>query len=195
MLRHYLRLVVFTVGLLLGVQAPGFVDQYAKRVSAHYIEVKHNFAGFQQAADQYFNGNVEALVAHHLASPDPVFRGEAKTIGALFARIKTLAAELDAMSGSSISRLIHVAVHPNRDILKETSDAYSYTVPLSPDAILYGVSVGLVIALALELVLVGLLSLIWRQRWRAPSTRKLSAVRDTRREPVISAEGHRDRHS
>ncbi len=194
MLRHYLRLVVFTVGLLLGVQAPGFVDQYAKRVSAHYIEVKHNFAGFQQAADQYFNGNVEALVAHHLASPDPVFRGEAKTIGALFARIKTLAAELDAMSGSSISRLIHVAVHPNRDILKETSDAYSYTVPLSPDAILYGVSVGLVIALALELVLVGLLSLIWRQRWRAPSTRKLSAVRDTRREPVISAEGHRDRH-
>lgn len=195
MLRHYLRLVVFTVGLLLGVQAPGFVDQYAKRVSAHYIEVKHNFAGFQQAADQYFNGNVEALVAHHLASPDPVFKGEAKTIGALFARIKTLAAELDAMSGSSISRLIHVAVHPNRDILKETSDAYSYTVPLSPDAILYGVSVGLVIALALELVLVGLLSLIWRQRWRAPSTRKLSAVRDTRREPVISAEGHRDRHS
>lgn len=194
MLRHYLRLVVFTVGLLLGVQAPGFVDQYAKRVSAHYIEVKHNFAGFQQAADQYFNGNVEALVAHHLASPDPVFKGEAKTIGALFARIKLLAAELDAMSGSSISRLIHVAVHPNREILKETSDAYSYTVPLSPDAIFYGVSVGLVIALALELLLVGLLSLIWRQRWTGPSTRKLSAVRDTRREPVISAEGHRDRH-
>jgi hypothetical protein len=194
MLRHYLRLVVFTFGLLLGVQAPGFVDQYAKRVSAHYIEVKHNFAGFQQAADQYFNGNVEALVAHHLASPDPVFKGEAKTIGALFARIKALAAELDAMSGSSISRLIHVAVHPNREILKETSDAYSYTVPLSPDAILYGVSVGLVIALALELVMVGLLSLIWRRRWRAPATRKLSAVRDARREPVISAEGHRDRH-
>lgn len=194
MLRHYLRLVVFTVGLLLGVQAPGFVDQYAKRVSAHYIEVKHNFAGFQQAADQYFNGNVEALVAHHLASPDPVFRGEAKTIGDLFARIKMLGAELDAMSGSSISRLIHVAVHPNREILKETSDAYSYTVPLSPDAILYGVSVGLVIALALELVLVGLLSLVWHRRWRAPSPRKLAAVRDTRREPVISAESARDRH-
>ncbi len=194
MLRHYLRLVVFTVALLLGVQAPGFVDQYAKRVSAHYLEVKHNFAGFQQAADQYFNGNVEALVAHHLASPDPVFKGEAKTIGALFARIKTLAAELDAMSGSSISRLIHVIVHPNREILQETSAAYSYTVPLSPDAILYGVSVGLVVALAIELVLAGLLSLIWRRRWRPTSARKLSAVRDTRREPVISAESHRDRH-
>jgi hypothetical protein len=195
MLRHYLRLVVFTVGLLLGVQAPGFVDQYAKRVSAHLIEVKHNFAGFQQAADQYFNGNVEALVAHHLASPDRVFKGEAKTIGDLFARIKMLSAEMDAMGGSSISRLIHVAVNPNREILKETSDAYSYTVPLSPDAILYGVSVGLVVALALELVLVGLLSLIWHRRWRAAPTRKLAAVRETRREPVISAESDRHRRT
>ena len=193
MLRHYLRLVVFTVGLLVGVQAPGFVDQYAKRVSAHYIEVKHNFAGFQQAADQYFNGDVAALVAHHLASPDPVFKGEAKTIGALFARIKTLAAELDAMSGSSISRLIHVVVNPNHDILKETSAEYSYTVPLSPDAILYGLSTGLVVALAIELALAGLLSLIWHRRWKATPPRKLSPVRDHRREPVISAESDRHR--
>jgi hypothetical protein len=194
MLRHYLRLVIFTVGLLLGVQAPGFVDQYAKRVSAHYLEVKHNFAGFQQAADQYFNGDVQALVAHHLASPDPVFKGEAKTIGALFARIKMLAAELDAMSGSSISRLIHVIVNPNREILKETSDAYSYTVPLSPDAIAYGITVGLVVALAIELALAGPLSLIWRRSWRALKVRKPPAPRAPRREPVISAESHRDRH-
>jgi hypothetical protein len=194
MLRGYLRLVIFTVGLLLGVQAPGFVDQYAKRVSAHFIEVKHNFAGFQQAADQYFNGDVAALVAHHLASPDPVFKGEAKTIGALFARIKTLAAELDAMRGSSISRLIHVVVNPNRDILKETSDAYSYTVPLSPDAIVYGVTAALVVSLAIELMLAGLLSLLWHRRWRAVSTRKPVAVREPRREPVISAESARDRH-
>ena len=85
MLRGYLRLVVFALGLLVGVQGPAFVDQYAKRVSAHYLEVKRDFAGFQQAADQYFNGDVSALVAHHLQSPDVVFRGEAKTIGELFA--------------------------------------------------------------------------------------------------------------
>ena len=192
MLRSYLRLVVFTIGLLLGVQAPGFVDQYAKRVSAHYIEAKHNFAGFQQAADQYFNGDVAALVAHHLASPDPVFKGEAKTIGALFARIRTLGAELDALNGSSISRLIHVAVKPNRDILQETTAAYSYTVPLSPDAIAYGVSAGFLVALVLELILAGLLSLIWRRRWRPTSIRKSAAAREPRREPVISVESRHD---
>ncbi len=187
MLRGYLRLVVFTVGLLIGVQVPGFVDQYGKRVSAHYIEVKHNFAGFQQAADQYFNGNIDALVAHHLASPDAVFKGEAKTIGDLFARLKALAAELDAMSGPEISRLVHVAINPNHDILQETIDAYSYTVPLSPDAILYGVSAGLVLSLAVELVLAGIVALFWRRRWRTPSIRKPPPPPTVRREPHLRA--------
>jgi hypothetical protein len=50
-LRAYLRLVLFALGLLIGVQAPGFVDQYSKRVSAHYIEVTKNFAGFQRTAE------------------------------------------------------------------------------------------------------------------------------------------------
>lgn len=193
MLRGYLRLVVFTVGLLIGVQVPGFIDQYAKRVSAHYIEAEHNFAGFQQAANQYFNGDVEALVAHHLASPDAVFKGEAKTIGDLFARIRALAAELDALKGPSVSRLIHIVVNPNRDILQETVAAYSYTVPLSPDAILYGVSAGLVLSLGIELVLAGLLALIWRRRWRAIPVRKAPVARVSRREPTIAPEPDRGR--
>ncbi|MGY2498465.1 DUF2937 family protein, partial [Klebsiella pneumoniae] len=38
MLRSYLRLTLFAFGLLLGVQVPGFVDDYAKRVEAHRLE-------------------------------------------------------------------------------------------------------------------------------------------------------------
>jgi Protein of unknown function (DUF2937) len=186
MFRHYLRLVIFTIGLLIGVQAPGFVDQYVKRVSAHYTEAKQNFNGFQQAANQYFNGDVDALVAHHLASTDPVFKAEAKTIADLFARIKALADELDALKGSLLARLTHIIVNPNRDILQETLNAYSYTVPLSPDAILYGVSAGLIVSLVIELILAGLLSLFERRRWRAPAAHKPpEAPRGPRREPSI----------
>ena len=35
MLLSYLRLVLFAVGLLVGVQVPGFISDYAKRVEAH----------------------------------------------------------------------------------------------------------------------------------------------------------------
>jgi hypothetical protein len=194
MLRGYLRLVAFAVGLLVGVQAPGFVDQYAKRVSAHYIEAQHNFAGFQQAANQYFNGDVSALVAHHLASSDVVFKGEAKTIGDLFARIRALSAELAALNGPSVLRLIHIIVNPNRDILQETVAAYSYTVPLSPEAIAYGVIAGLVLALAVELILAGLFGVMRNQWHRAIRVRKPPIAPHVRREPSIAAESDRHWH-
>ncbi|HEV2700829.1 MAG TPA: DUF2937 family protein [Steroidobacteraceae bacterium] len=195
MLRGYLRLVVFALGLLVGVQGPAFVDQYAKRVSAHYLEVKQNFAGFQQAADQYFNGDVNALVTHHLQSPDKVFRGEAKTIGDLFERIRSLSAEMAALNGSTLARLIHIIVNPNHEILQETIAAYSYTVPLSPEAISYGVITGLILALAAELILAGFAGLCWHQWQRLTRGPRRPPARLVRREPSIAGETeHRRRH-
>lgn len=157
MLRAYLRLALFAVGLLAGVQVPGFVDQYAKRVSAHYIEVSKNFAGFQLTADQYFGGSIDALIAHHEASTDSVFKDEAKPIRAIYARLQSLTLELEAMKRSMLSRIAHVAFQPDKQILNETMAAYSYTVPLNQQAILCGVTAGLLLALAIESLLIGLL--------------------------------------
>ena len=169
MLRAYLRLALFAVGLLAGVQVPGFVDQYAKRVSAHYLEVAQNFTGFQNTADQYFGGSIDALIAHHEQSSDSVFKDEAKPIRALYARLQSLAVELAAMNRSIFSRIMHVAFRPDKEILNETLAAYSYTVPLNQAAILSGVSSGLLLALMVEAVLVGML------RW----IRSMSAAQHT----------------
>jgi hypothetical protein len=158
-LRAYLRLVLFALGLLVGVQAPGFVDQYSKRVSAHYIEVTKNFAGFQRTANLYFGGSVDALIAHHEASPDAVFKDEAKIVAAMYARLKGLGVELDAMRKSLPSRIFHVAFHPDEEILKETIAAYSYTVPLNLEAVLCGLTAALLLALLIELLLIGILQL------------------------------------
>jgi hypothetical protein len=158
-LRAYLRLVLFALGLLVGVQAPGFVDQYSKRVSAHYIEVTKNFAGFQRTADQYFGGSVDALIAHHEASPDAVFKDEAKSVAAMSARLKALGLELDAMDQPLPRRIYHVAFHPDQEILKETVAEYSYTVPLNLEAVLCGLTAALLLALLVEFLLVGIVQL------------------------------------
>lgn len=47
MLLSYLRLVLFAAGLLIGVQVPGFINDYAKRVEAHLIEAQNGLRGFQ----------------------------------------------------------------------------------------------------------------------------------------------------
>jgi DUF2937 family protein len=166
----YLRLILFAVGLLAGVQAPGFIDQYAKRVSAHQIEVATDFRGFQQTADRYFGGSVEALIAHHAASQDPPFQQEGRAIQAMYDRLNALTAELAALRGPLIAQIVHVALRPNREILAETRAAYSYTVPLSPAAILCGVVAGALLALCVEALYRGLWRLLRPARMaRAPA--------------------------
>jgi Protein of unknown function (DUF2937) len=158
-LRTYLRLILFALGLLIGVQAPGFVDQYSKRVSAHYIEAQKNFAGFQRTADLYFGGSIEALIAHHEASSDAVFKDEAKNVAAIYVRLKELAVEADAMNRPLFSRIIHVAFYPDEEILDETVAAYSYTVPLNQEAIFCGLIAASLLAILVESVLIGALAL------------------------------------
>jgi hypothetical protein len=48
MLRSYLRLILFTLGLLVGVQVPGFIEDYAKRVDAHRLEAEQGLKGFRE---------------------------------------------------------------------------------------------------------------------------------------------------
>jgi Protein of unknown function (DUF2937) len=170
MIANYLRLVVFSLGLLVGIQVPGFVDQYAKRVNAHYSEVVHNFAGFQDSANRYFGGSVEALIAHHVASADEVFKDEAKTIREMYERLTTLAAEREAMNTPLLKQIVHVMVRPNREILDETRAEYTYAVPLNAAAIVSGVTIGAVLAMLVESLVTGLGHLFRPRRHRSATS-------------------------
>ena len=170
MIANYLRLVVFSLGLLVGIQVPGFVDQYAKRVSAHYSEIVHNFAGFQDSANRYFGGNVEALIAHHSASTDQVFKDEARTIRELYERLVALRAEREAMGGPLLNQIVHVALRPNREIFEETRSEYTYAVPLNGAAVVSGVASGALLAMLVEGVLTGLVRWVRPRRHRPPGS-------------------------
>ena len=78
---HYIFLVVLCVSaFMFGVQIPNFVDQYEKRIDAHYIEVNENFKGFQEIADRFHNGNIESLIKKHEASNDLTFKAESEPL-------------------------------------------------------------------------------------------------------------------
>ena len=53
MLLSYLRLVLFAAGLLIGVQVPGFINDYAKRVEAHLIEAQAGLSGPSRRQEIY----------------------------------------------------------------------------------------------------------------------------------------------
>lgn len=162
MLTGYLRLIVFAVGLLVGVQVPGFVDQYVKRVSAHQIEATKNFSGFQETANRNFGGDVAALIAHHAASTDAAFKDEAQNIRDLYSRLTALTAEMAALRAPLIRQILHVLFSADPDILAETRAAYTYTVPLNLQAIVCGVAIGAILAFMAESLLLACLRLTRR---------------------------------
>jgi len=150
MLRSYLRLVLFAVGLLLGVQVPGLINDYAHRVEAHLMEAQQTLHGFQDTADKFFNGDLQALVAHYRENPDPVFQADGQNVSALIERQKTLDAEWVAMQGPWWTKDWHVLTAADPKISQETLNGYTYQVLLVPEAIGWGVAVAFVLALVLE---------------------------------------------
>jgi len=158
MLRSYLRLTLFALGLLVGVQVPGFVDDYVKRVEAHRLEAEQGLKGFRETAQRFFQGDLDALVAHYRASDDPVMRSDAQSVGYLVSRAALLGREWQALQGPWYSQAWHVAVAADHELRKETLNAYRYQVLFAPEAIAWGIGCGLLLAWLVE---AALLLLAW----------------------------------
>ncbi len=152
MLRSYLRLMLFGLGLLVGVQVPGFMADYGKRVESHRIEAAHSLEGFQDTARRFFAGDLNALVAHYADSEDPVFRSDARSLNTLLQRKALLDREWQAMQSPWYAKAWHLLTGADRALLEETYNGYRYQVLLSPDAIAWALCCGLLLAWLAELL-------------------------------------------
>src|SRR5690554_3922963 len=110
MLRSYLRLTLFALGLLVGVQVPGFIQDYAQHVEARRLEAQQGLQGFQATARRFFHGDLDALVEHYRTSDDPVFQNDAQSVSALVERARLLEREWQAMQRPWYARAWHVAI-------------------------------------------------------------------------------------
>ncbi|WP_460117276.1 DUF2937 family protein [Pseudomonas sp. S2_C03] len=150
MLLSYLRLVLFAAGLLIGVQVPGFINDYTKRIEAHLIEAQTSLSGFQNTANQFFKGDMQALVAHYRASEDPIFRSDADSLSHLLTRQVALDKQFQAMQGPWYVRFLQVVLAADPDIRKETWNGYSYQILLTPEAMIWGMSGALLLSFGIE---------------------------------------------
>lgn len=169
MLRAYLRLLLFALGLLVGIQVPGFIGDYIKRVDAHRLEAEQGLAGFRDTAQRFFNADLQLLVEHYRNSSDPVMRSDARSVALLVERAALLAGEAAAMQGHWYQQLWHLLSAADGQLLQETRQAYQYQVLLSPGAILWGLGAGLLLSWLLESLWL-LLLWPWRRSLRRAAT-------------------------
>ena len=151
LMHSYSLKLVFAVTLLLGIQMPGFLQQYEHRVDAHYQEAKRQLNQYQSLADLYFSGDLQVLIRQHKKSEILLFRAEAQIIETLLNRLNYLQAKKNALQGPLISRLYFLVTQINRPLLLETRKNYSAQITLSQNAITFGVLAALLCTLFMDL--------------------------------------------
>lgn len=147
----YLRMILLILGVLAGIQLPGFVDQYGKSLNAHLIESEKSLDAFRDEAEKFFDGDIEELIAHYEASDDIVFREGGQSISVIYTRHQLLLSALNEFNESAWNAYTQAFISPVPDIQQEVRSDFSYTVKLNPGAILFGLVSGLVLAIVGEL--------------------------------------------
>lgn len=148
----------------MGLQVPSLVDQYSKRVDAHYNEASQNLAGFQTTADRYFNSSIEKLIEHYSNSEDAVFRQDADNIQSIYQRVSLYQAEKEALSQGAFFAAMHVLFQSDNLLMDETLNQYSYAILLNPQALVWGLLSAFLLAVLVESLLRGLLRLCVPQK-------------------------------
>lgn len=150
MIRSYLRLTLFALGLLVGIQVPAFIEAYERHVEARRLEAQQSLLGFQDTAGRFFEGNLNALVEHYRASDDPVIQSDARSVAALVERARLLDREWRIMQGPWYAQAWHVLIGADQDLRRQVWSSYRFQVLLAPEAIAWGLCSALLLAWVIE---------------------------------------------
>ena len=153
-INHYLSMLFVAAGILLGVQLPNAMHQYAQRVDAHYLEAERAAAPYHLLANQLFNGSMQALIEKHQQSGEVLFQQEAEPIKQLIARETYLRQLREGLSGNIWQQTWYALRHPDQEIAEETVNHYQATIPLTQPALIAALAGGILAALLYELLLV-----------------------------------------
>ena len=162
---RYLMIIVACISLLIGLQVPGFIDQYQKRVDAHLREVIVNLQPFVDIATKYFAGDMDKLLTLHRDSEAQPFKEEGLAIEQMLKRKLHFETELTALRTDLPHRALHVLLHGDAQMREEAFAQFSYTVPLDVDALSFGAGAVIAVLLIVELLLAalrGVMALVMR---------------------------------
>lgn len=143
---EYLRLLLFMAAVLIGVQAPGFIQQYENTLAAHLAEAKRSVTPFMQDANLHTNGDIHALIERYQQNQDAAVRDGGDNIEELLQRVEYLERMLEQLSTNALQRGYYALLQPDPELFSEVSAAYDYRVPLNATAIIWGLCCGIVLA-------------------------------------------------
>jgi hypothetical protein len=153
-LYRYFLIIIACISILLGIQIPNYIDQYEKRLDAHFLETKNNLRGYQEIADRYFNGSFSDLIKKHEDSEDKTFKEEAKPIKNIYDRYVRFKTEKASLETNLAGKVLFLIIKGDRELINETTTNYSFMIPLNKSAVIAGFISAAFILLIFELLII-----------------------------------------
>jgi hypothetical protein len=148
MLRGLFDRIVLVAAIAAAACVPGYIAQYRQYLAGRLEQVTQDLALFQQIADHYHHGSLQALIAHHFASPDPSFHAEGVAIQTMLEASERLRAGLQALNADMLHQLQYLALHGDPQIAHAVWNLYVPSFTLSGESALFGIAAGLIVWLA-----------------------------------------------
>lgn len=135
--------LLLLLGVLAGGIAPSFANQYRQRVGGRLDQVMQDLAPFQEIANRYHGGSLEALVEHHLRSADRTFYEEGAAIQAMIESAQRLRAHATALDTDIWQQLSYIVLHHDPEIVQATLQNYDPAFTITPESLMVAAAVGL----------------------------------------------------
>jgi Protein of unknown function (DUF2937) len=160
LVRGLLDRAVLVVGTVAGGCVPGFIVQYRQRVGGRLDQVIQDLAPFRDIARRLYDGSIDALIRHHLASPDRTFNAEGAAIQAMVNSELRLRGMMESLQGGVWHQLQYLLAHPDHELLQATWSSYVPAFTLDGQGILMAVVIGVSLWLIFLLIWKGLSVLV-----------------------------------
>ena len=134
-----LQRLLFTIGVMLFMQLPQFIDHYSQQLSGYYLAQQNQLQQFQLIADTNFNGQLDTLIADFKSSPSAAVQQVGKRVLTLQQSLPELAIDLVTLTeGSYINKLTYFVTRIDSKLAENTLSLFTQGIPLSQAAIVTG---------------------------------------------------------
>ena len=140
--RGLLDRIVLIAGVLAGGTAPSFVAQYRQRIGGRLDQARIDLAPFQDIANLFHHGSLDALIEHHLRSSDPTFHREGEAIKALMDSVLHLETEFNGLTGSLAHQAWFLVRNYDPSTLSATWEIYEPAFTFSVEGFVFAGFVG-----------------------------------------------------
>ncbi|MBL4661637.1 MAG: DUF2937 family protein [Alcanivoracaceae bacterium] len=146
--KHLLDKIFFTLGVIVFLQLPHFIDQYTQRIGGYAESKQQQLNDYQLIADNNFNGNLNLLVSGFMKSGDPAVRQAGNNIKETQFDVKVLSNEISFLEEEELLRkVVFLTTNIRMNIAKGTLGAFQPGIPLNLWSMIYGLIGGILFSL------------------------------------------------